>query len=197
MAAPNTARAKRKAEGSATRKTVAEHMREQIPGDGVFLVAAIRDYPNRSYPPPSTDMADLWLTPGRPVTIDTGWLASPLLIRDWQAEIVTLEFLDQLPRVVQLDPDPATLDGLPQTMKLMVRTIGDSEFIQQYKDLLLLARHIAETGMPIKNSRITKSYLQGEYAVFLRAVLAFEKIRRARPEVISLVTAQLERIEAM
>ncbi len=197
MAAPSANRIARKNKSSAARQTVAEHMRELIPGEGVFLVVSISDYPNRSYPPPSSDMADLYLAPGLPKTIDESWLSSPLLIRDFQSGVVKLEFLDRLPQATQMDPDPATVDSLPQQMKLMVRTIVESPLTKQYQDILTLAKHILETGLPAKNSRVTKSYLQGEYAVFLRAVLKFEKSKRNRPEVVNLVTQQLERIETL
>jgi len=190
-------RTKRKAARSATRQTVAEHMRLQIPGEGVFLVASTQAYPHRSYPPPSSDMNDLFLSPGAPVTIDQSWLASPLLIRDFQAGIIKLEFLDRLPRADQMDPDPETVEGLPQTMKLMVRTIVESPLNKQYKDILSLGDQMQRTGLPAKHSRVTKAYLQGEYAVFLRAVAAFEATKGARPEVLELIRAQLERIETL
>lgn len=191
------AQTKRKAAQATARQSISDVMRQDIPGAGVFLVASIAQYPNMSVPPPGPDVKDLYLEPGRPVVLDEIWLTSPLLIRDFQAGKIQLQYMSRLPAAEQMDPDPETVDGLPQQMKLMVRTIVESPFTKQYRDLLSLADLIKRTGLPVKNAKVTKPYLKGDYAVFLRAVLQFESEKRARPEVIGLVTTQLDRIEAM
>lgn len=193
------ARASRKAKRVDARLTVIETMRQSIPGhqSGVFLVASVAGYPTMSVPAPNPDLKDLWLEPGRPIMIDEGWLTSPLLIRDFQAGKIKLEYQNSLPAAEQMDPDNETVDGLPQQMKLMVRTIVESPLTKQYHDILCLADLIKRTGLPVRNSKVTKPYLKGEYAIFLRAVLEFEMVKRNRPEVVDLVTVQLERIEAM
>lgn len=198
MAAPSITSTKRPARRAKTaaRQTLIERVRQGIPGEGMFLVGSIDKYPKRSYPAPEGMDHDLSLEPGRPVVLDQGWLASPLLIRDFQAMVVKLEYVDDLPIPEQLDPDPETLEGLPPTMKALVRTIGEMPFTQPYRDNLRLAEHIGRTGIPVKNSRVTKTYLRGEYAVFLRAVQAFETRRQARPEVLDLLAEQLARIES-
>lgn len=199
MAAPTSspARDKRAADRSTAYQSVVERMRATVPGKGAFLVALTDDYPNRSYPPPSNDMKDLLLQPGVAQVIDEQWLNSPLVIRDFQAGIIHLSYADNLPQQSQMDPDPETLEGLPQTMKLMVRTIVESSLTREYKDMLLLASHIKPNGLPKKDSRVTKRWLKGEYAIFLRAIATFEQVKRARPEVLSLIAEQLDRIESM
>ncbi len=187
----------RKVRRAAARETVVDHMRAGIPGQGVFLVASIDDYPNRSYPPPNGDLADLYLVPGRGTVIDEGWLASPLLMRDFQAGQIKLEFSDKLPAASRAEPDPETVEGLPQTMKLLVRTIAESPFTPQYRQILSLGDQVLRTGIPKKNSKVTKGYLKGEYTVFLRAVQIFESERGARPDVLALIAAQLTKIEAL
>lgn len=175
-----------------------EMIRTTIPGEGVYLVAEVKDYPNRAYPAVHPDFPGLALVPGRPVPLDEIWLTSPYLIRDFQAGHVKIEQTNVLPGGTEAVIDEALANGLDQNQRQFVIEVARLPFTRQFKDAVCLADTLPANGIPRDDTRrVTKHYLKSTHLILLNALLDLERRAQKREDVLLLVEQQIRKIEAL
>ena len=179
--------------------TAAEQARALIPGDGPYLVASIKAYPNQAWPSPQPGkIPDLVLQPWQAQVLDHAWLESPLLIESFQAGRVQLEFSTSLPRRGEPQLSLELTANLTTDEIGFAREVCRMPLSQQFLQAITLADTLSENGLPgPQTGRVTRSYLKLQHRQILLAIQELERRFQKRQDLLDILAAQIAKIDAL
>lgn len=147
--------------------------------------------------PRPQEVGDLVLEPNRWKHVDPVFLNSPIFRRYKDQGAFEYQELETTP----VDPDysiaPEQDSELEPHQRVFVQQVVTLDMNPQFQDIINLGNQVSDNGIPLRNSRVTVTYLREKHRPMLLAIQELEKRHRKRKSVLSLIKKQLDRIAGL